>query len=83
MKPRTALVLLFLFLIVINIGFYLYNKTQSCDKCKIQFTQIQRSGVPLDKEDFIRINSTPTDLYNSLLNNTCIIRWDEVNGYYK
>jgi hypothetical protein len=73
-------ILLIIFLLVFNIVFYIVNNNQSCDKCEITFTQTKMSGVILDNP---RIYSySPFELYNSLLNNSCIITWDRTGGYH-
>lgn len=83
MNRKLASVLLIIVLILVNTGYFIYNQNETCDKCSINFVQTSRSGVPLEKEDFIRFNFTANELYNSLINKQCVLEWDSVNGYIK
>jgi len=73
-------ILLIVLLLSFNIIFYIGNNNQSCDKCEINFTQTKISGVILEHPRIFTF--TPLELYNSLLNDSCIITWDRVGGYH-
>lgn len=79
MKQKTITIILIVLLISLNIGIFIFNKTNYCSKCEIKFVQTATSGV---SHESITYSYHPSELYNSLLNNSCIITWERVGGYH-
>ncbi len=79
MKQKTIRTILIILLLVLNISLFVFNKTNNCDKCQIQFKQTKTSGA--SHKPIIYLYH-PSELYNSLLNNSCIITWSRVGGYH-
>lgn len=80
MNKKIISIVLILILISLNISFFIFNNTNKCKDCKINFTQNKMSGTTLEHP---RVYSySPFELYDSLLNNTCPITWDRTGGYH-
>ena len=58
---------------------YINGKDLSCDKCEIKITQTKYSGVELKEPVVKRYNIN--ELYESLLDKSCILKGDKNVGY--
>lgn len=79
MNQKTIRTILIIVLILVNILLFVVNKVNTCDKCEIKFIQTTTSGVSHNPLVYVY---TPNELYDSLLNNSCVISWDRVGGYH-
>lgn len=58
---------------------YFYGKNLSCDKCSITFKQIREYGRDLIPNRIFNVSIN--DLYLKLLQNECLIEWDNDRGF--
>ena len=79
MNLKTIKIVLLILLITLNLSIFIFNKNSGCGQCTIHFEQTQTSGVQHEK---ITYSYHPQELYESLLNNSCVITWERVGGYH-
>lgn len=67
--------------IFLSVYIYLDSRHYSCDSCRIIFKSKppQFTGIDYMEE----ANTSAYNIQYSLNKNQCIIRWDEVNGFYR
>ena len=84
MKDSTQITILtfcIVITLILSISIYIRGHDNSCDKCEIDFTLTQYSGISLDNPIVKQVKVI--DMYNGILNNKCIIKWDRSQGYYE
>jgi hypothetical protein len=59
----------------------IHSKTMSDDKCIVRFITKNQKGVQLKEPLILEISIL--ELYKSLSQERCIIKWDSSTGYYR
>ena len=84
MKDTTQIIILTFCIVMsltLSISIYVRGHDNSCGNCEIDFVTEQQSGIRLDIPLISRVRVV--DLYDGLLDNECIVKWDRVRGYYE
>lgn len=83
MKQQTriliGLITIFLILISLSIAIFITSRDVNCDKCVIEFKNMEVYGVKLEVPMILKVNAT--DLYEKFVNETCLIKWSRTEGY--
>ena len=74
-------VLCIVILLGLNIAVFIHGRNLSCDKCKIEFTSEKITHEEAFDSSWQEITINITDLYDSYLNDQCIIKFDPIEGY--
>lgn len=74
-----GLSIIFIVLIGISTAIYFNSLDLSCDACTIEFKNTEVLGIKLDQPIIISVDAT--ELYNNLINNSCLVRWSRTDGY--
>lgn len=81
---RKLLIKIFISIILVFLIFFVYvqGKDSKCNGCFVEFKNQKVSGVQLS-EPIIVYREKMNDLYTSLFEGHCVVKWDESGGYYK
>lgn len=83
MKDNTKIAILLsciVLTLILSTSIYLRGNDNSCNKCEIDFRMDQQSGIRLEEPKITTVKVV--DLFFSLENGQCLIKWDRVYGYY-
>ena len=75
-------IFLILFLIILDLFLLINSKNLNCDKCQIKFTVRTEVSKEIQKDSIQMFKENITNLYNSYINNKCLVQWSEENGVY-
>ena len=83
MKPKNELILRIINLIIILslcIAIYLNGQQLDCEKCVLTLTT---NKPTVDSASYTRevLKIEVVDLFNSIKEDKCVLRWDKINGW--
>jgi len=80
-KTKIALKLFCIILGIVMISaIIIHSRGMSEDKCIVKFITHVKGGNPLLQSEAMEIKIT--ELYKSLEDKTCIVKWDDTTGYF-